>query len=133
MCLAWVTTQITPGIATVHGMMFGQSMSLTNALIVVSAMTSGNLYLTGNGNIGFVSTMRVFVFGKFIGHYPPLLAALRCGGPFGAVPAPGFLELLLRCLASGCAAACFLANASLSVDDKDLFSLIQLFKHESAL
>ena len=133
MGLAWIAAQVTLRIATVHGMVFGQAMSLANVSIVVSAMTSSNLYLPSNGNICFVSTMRVFVFGKFVGHYPPLLAALRCGGPFGAVPAPGFLELLLRCLALGCPAACFLANASLSVDDKDLFSLIQLFKHESAL
>lgn len=133
MGLAWIATQKAPRIAAVHGMVFGQPVRLTNALIVIGAMTSSNLYLPSNGNICFVSTMRVFVFGKFVGHYPPLLAALRCGGPFGAVPAPGFLELLLRCLASGCPAACFLANASRSVDDKDLFSLIQLFKHESAL
>ena len=48
------------------------------------------------------------------------------GGPFGAFPAPGFPALLLRCLASGCAAACFLASASFSVSDKDLDSVLML-------
>ena len=130
-CLAWIAAQVATGVATVHGMMFGQSMCFSNvALIKSGMMTFGNSYLPGNSKIISVTSFGVLELCKIIGHYPPLPDALRTGKPLGAGGPLGFDVFPCVLLASGWAAACLLASADFTASRKlwGLFcSLIQLF------
>ena len=93
-------------------------------------MTAGNFYLSGNGHISFVSTLRILELGKCIGHYPPLPDALRTGNPLGAGGPLGWVVFPVVLLASGWAAACLFASADFTASFKlwgRFCSLIQLF------
>ena len=62
--LARIAAEITVGIATVHGMMFGMPVGLFDLLIVKpQSVLSGNFDLTSNGYISFVAAPRINEFG----------------------------------------------------------------------
>jgi hypothetical protein len=62
-------------------MVLGQPMTLLNVSGIERTVTLGNLYLPSNGSVSFVPASRVFEFGKFIGHHPPLLLDFLTGAP----------------------------------------------------
>ena len=125
---SWIATQETTGIATVHGMVFGQSMRLCHCRgIWRHVMCLGYLDLPCHRGLVFESSATVLESGQWITHHPPRLAPLRNGGPLGPPLVLGCLPLTCTALASGCSAACFLAMASLMVSKYDLGLSMQIF------
>ena len=121
-CLAWIATHETSWSTTIHGMPFGKPVCGINRC----ARGSGNLDLSRHSNISFVSASAVDKFGQFVAHPPRPI--VRCTGLPAIAGVPDCLIFpFLPVLASGCAAACFLANASRSVSVNFLGSVILLF------
>jgi hypothetical protein len=66
--LARITAQEAVWITAIHGMMLDQTMWLSNVGLIVSTMRSGNLDLSGNGHVIFVTATRIDEFGFFVAH-----------------------------------------------------------------
>ena len=130
-CLAWIATQITLWIATIHCMPFGQSMRLFDVRSGHCARqmcSLGNFDLPGHSHIIFVTALWIDKFCLVVAH-PPRPTA-RCTGLPAITGVPDFLDLPslpFWPLASGCAAACFLDSASFNASVNFLGSVILLF------
>lgn len=99
-CLAWIATQKTLWVATVHGMTFGQSMRLFNVQRIV--VCSGNFDLPRHSHISLVSSSAVDKSGQFVAHPPR--PTVRCTGLPAIMGVPDrlvFALLPVLVLASG--------------------------------
>ena len=68
-CLAWIAAQVTFRIATVHGMMFGQSVRLLDVGSIETVVATSNFYLSGNGIVILLPSTTHFGFVLLSAHW----------------------------------------------------------------